>query len=316
MNYLAIDIGGTFIKYALMSDHTEILEKSKIPTPLRQGSAIENLLDVLISIIQQYKHAIEGVALSIPGIIDSDTGHAYTGGAVTCIAGQNLVKLLEAKFELPITAENDGKCAALAEFWKGSLKGYTHGATVVLGTAVGGGLIIDGKLHKGNNFLAGELSYMLFDASNDKFFWQIGGVESLLTLASKNMDIPYIELDGVKVFELANQKDKSALATIDEYTKCLAKQLYSIQCLLDLDIFAIGGGISQQPLLMEYLQKNIDEFCEKHPFRSFSPIIPKPKITTCKYFNDSNLIGAFYHHLNKIKKLNDLHTKGNWEVLK
>ena len=303
MNYLAIDIGGTFIKYALINQHTMILEKSKVPTPVAAHATINDLIEVLTVIIKKYQRSIYGIALSIPGIIDSDQGDAYTGGAVHYLSGQNLVKLLSEKFEIPVTVENDGKCAALAEFWMGSLKGYKHGATVVLGTAVGGGLIIDGKLHKGNNFLAGELSYMLFDAPDDKFFWHEGGVENLLALASKNMDIPYEELDGIKVFEMANQKDKGALAAIDEYTKCLAKQLYSIQCLLDLDIFAIGGGISGQPLLMEYLQKNIDEFCEMHPFRSFSPIIPKPKVTTCKYFNDSNLIGALYHHLSKESKI-------------
>lgn len=302
MNYLTIDIGGTYIKYALISEHTMILEKSKVATPEAGHATIHDLIEILTDIIKKYQHSIDGVAFSIPGIIDSDSGYAYTAGAVAYLAGQNLVDLLSEKIDVPVTVENDGKCAALAEFWQGSLKGCINGATIVLGTAVGCGLIIDGKLHKGKNFLAGEVSYMLFDASDDQFFWHKGGVENLLILTSKNTGIPYEELDGIKVFEMANQGDKRALVAIDEYTKCLAKHLYSIQCLLDLDIFAIGGGISGQPLLMEYLQKNIDAFCKNHSFRSFSPIIPKPKITACKYFNDANLIGALYHHLNKVSK--------------
>ena len=103
---------------------------------------------------------------------------------------------------------------------------------------------------------------------------------------------------------MANRGNERVLNALDIYTKYLAIKIYNLQVLLDLDLIAIGGGISQQPLLLEYINKNIDNFIKANPLKEISPIIPTPKITTCRYFNDSNLIGALYHHLNKKEILN------------
>ena len=189
------------------------------------------------------------------------------------------------------------------------LIGYENGVMVTLGTGVGGGIIIDGKLHKGSRFSAGEFSYMPDSHENINEFggyWgSISGVANLLKLTSNETGIPVEELDGVKVFEMANNRDEKALKALDAYTKQLAVKIYSLQTLLDLDRVAIGGGISQQSLLMEYLQKNIDDVVDNNPLKAISDFIPTPTVTTCRFFNDSNLIGALYNHLLKqeVKKV-------------
>ena len=300
--YLAIDLGGTEIKYALITEAADILEKSKVATPREMKTTMSDLIDVLGDIISKYQAEIKGIALSSPGIIDSDTGHSYSSGAIHYIAGNNLPKLLHEKFNLPVTVENDGKAAALAELWKGSLTGVQNAAVVLLGTGVGGGLIINGQLYKGRNFAAGEMSFMLSNPALGEYWGGTGGSSHLLKLVSKKKKIPFEALDGYKVFEMINAGDADALAALDGYTEGLVYQLYNMQSLLDLDVFAIGGGISQQPLLLEYMQKHIDEECGNHPFKEYMPFIPTPKLTTCKFFNDSNLIGALYHHLNKVNE--------------
>jgi len=297
LNYLAIDLGGTAIKYALMNADAEILEKSKIKTPVGSDQTIADLMEALGNIILKYHNHIKGIALSLPGVVDSTTGYSYSSGAIHYVAENNLAQLIQEKYNLPVSVENDGKCAALAELWKGSLAHVQNGAVVLLGTGVGGGIIIDGKLYKGNRFAAGELSFMLSNPAKQAFWGSTGGTPQLLRLTSKKTNVSVDELDGVKVFEMISAGDKNALVALDEYTEHLVYQLYNLQALLDLDVFAIGGGISQQPILMEYLQKHIDDFCSNHPFRAFMPYIPTPKITTCQFFNDSNLIGALYHHL-------------------
>jgi len=297
--YLAIDLGGTEIKSALMTKDGEILEKHKTPSPKLGESDQQDLLDTLKDVIDPYYSQISGVALSFPGILDSDTGHSFTGGSFYYLAGMNLPKMLQEKFnyDIPITVENDGKSAVLAEFWKGSLRGVENGAAICLGTAVGGGLILNGKIYKGNTFSAGELSFLLTNPKEMEFWGQTGGSKYLITEVAKKLEIDVNDLNGYKVFDMANAGNEDVLAVLDEYTKSLAYQLYNIQTLLDLDLLAIGGGISRQPLLIEYLRKNIQEFCDSHPIKPYMPLIPTPKIVACEFFNQSNLIGALYHHL-------------------
>lgn len=303
MRYLGIDIGGTFIKYALMDKTTHIIEKGQIKTPLEEHHTILDLIDIIDHLAKQYATQLRGIAISMPGILNNVTGESYTGGAIKYLAGDNLVKHLEVRTGLPVTVENDGKSAALAEYWKGSLKDCKNAAVVILGTGVGGGLIINGELYSGRQSAAGEFSYLAVNPDQinkfDGFWGRTGGANGLVKLVSETTKIDESELNGLKIFEMANHGNEGVLTALDQYTKRLAIQFYNLQSILDLDKIAIGGGISQQPLLLKYIEKNIAEFCENNPLNILAPISLKPNVTVCKFHNDSNLIGALYHHLKK-----------------
>ncbi|WP_277408010.1 ROK family protein [Lacrimispora xylanisolvens] len=86
---------------------------------------------------------------------------------------------------------------------------------------------------------------------------------------------------------------------MDRYTRQLAVRIYNLQVLFDAELVAIGGGISKQPLLIEYIRKHVEKFCNEHPLRKLSPYLPRPEVVACRYFNDSNLIGALYHYRKK-----------------
>ena len=296
LNYLAIDFGGTEIKYALMTKEGEILEKHKKKTP-GMDKSLQDLLSILDEFIPGYIGRINGIALSLPGMLDSTTGHSYSSGMLVYIAGRNLPRILSEKYSVPVTVENDGKAAALAELWKGSLQSVENAAVVLLGTAVGGGLIFNRELYKGNKFSAGEMSFMLTNPDTKEYWGAIGGSKYLIKTVGEKLEIPLEDLNGYKVFEMANDGNEIVLECLDNYTFAIAQQLYNLQVLLDLDVIAIGGGISRQPILHEYIQKNIDKFHNGSLFLQFMDDIPKPKITVCKFFNASNLIGALYHHL-------------------
>jgi len=299
--YVGIDIGGTAIKYALINQDATIVEQSSTKTPLPEDSTLEDLLIILEGIIEKYKTQVEGVAISMPGIIDNKTGHAYIGGALTYLAGVNLAKILGDKFLLPVSIENDAKSAALAELWLGNLKDCKNAAVITLGTGVGGGIIINGALYSGCSFAAGEFSYLLVDDDKpyekESFWGDISGIKTLFELVHEYTEIPLSELDGFKVFEMANEGDSRVLDALDQYTNRLTLPIYNLQTILDLELIAIGGGISKQPLLLSYLQKNIDKNYERNPILSTAPFVPRPQVTTCKFYNDANLIGALYHHL-------------------
>jgi predicted NBD/HSP70 family sugar kinase len=293
MKYLVLDIGGSAIKYALMTEELDFIGKGKKPTPLDN---IENFIDVIGGIYDEYKDDIAGIAISMPGVLDSEKGYAYTGGALTYNEGKEIVRILQERCPTKITIENDGKCAALAEAWKGSLKDYNDGVVIVLGTGVGGGVVRDRKIHKGKNFFAGEFSFIgtnVSDTENMGNWWgSISGSKALINVASKVKNIPAEELDGYKIFEYANNGDRDILEVLDDFTYKLAVQIFNLQCILDPEVFAIGGGISSQNILIEYIKKNVDKYHDSFVFG-----VPKPNVVRCEFRNDANLIGALYNFI-------------------
>jgi len=289
--YLVIDIGGTFVKYALMDSAGNITEKGKKPST---RTCLNDLVEILYSIIDvQDLNIIKGIAISCPGAIDVKTGMIYQGGSFPFLHEVNLVEVFEEKYGKEVFIENDGKCAALAELWLGSVKEAKDSVVLVLGSGIGGGIIIDGKLHRGVNLSAGEVSYVMNQIDSIKkeahyFGLDCSAVEMVRQIAEiKQLDD---KTDGEAVFEYINQQDQEAMAIFDHYCIQLAAQIYNLQYILDPEIFAIGGGISAQPILLERIKWAIAEIKRVNTLH-----VANPKVVACQFRNDANLYGALYH---------------------
>lgn len=294
MNYLAIDVGGTAIKYGLMSKEAEILDRGTVETPQEGTEAYVNLLE---EIYREYQGQVSGIAMCVPGIIDSRHGFCVTGGNLKYIHNFPLEKMLKERVKVPVTVENDAKCAALAEVWRGSLKGCRDGIVLVLGSGVGGAIIKDGRIHKGKHFSAGEFSFIELGgdiSSPDNICGNRNGIWALMQEVSDRTGIPEEELSGVRIFEMAEAGDRRVLEAIDGYTFRLARLILNLQAIYDPELFAVGGGISQQELLFTCLEKNIQLVYDSYPLD-----IPRAKVVKCRFLNDSNLIGALYYHLKR-----------------
>lgn len=293
MKYLVLDIGGSAIKYAIMDQEANIIFKDKVVTP---RDSIENFVKEIEMIYDKFKDEVEGIAISMPGVIDSKTGHAYTGGLLNYIDNINIRELLNPICNKKITVENDGKCATKAEHWIGSLKDCKEAAVIVLGSGVGGGIIANGSVIKGKHFSAGEFSFIktsINEHSKMENIWGAkNGTEFLLKGLANKKNIDLAELDGVKFFNLANNGDEDALDILDEFCKNLGVEIFNLQLIIDCEKIAIGGGISAQEILFKYINKNLDEIYDSFPIK-----IPRANIVQAKYLNDSNLIGALYTHL-------------------
>ena len=296
MNYLAIDIGGTFIKYAVITESAEIISKGKKPTDTEN---LDVFLDTLEEIYRENEESNPaGVAISMAGVLDVDSGYAYNGGGVRCIQNLEIVNILEERLKVPVTIENDAKAAALAEVWKGNLSDVRDGIVIVIGTAIGGAVIIDRKVLRGKNLRAGEFSYMSIGEPGKPAWTDIwgntGGARGLIqmTAAKKGLDPELI--DGVAVFEMVNGGDAEARAALREYTDLLAQQIMNLQVVINPERFVVGGGISCQPVLFEELSKSVQVISD-----TFFGNVPVPDIMPCRFFNDSNLIGALYAHLTR-----------------
>lgn len=293
--YLVLDIGGSAIKYALMTKEAKFIEMGKVLTPLDN---IENFVETIGRVYDLYKDVIKGIAISMPGILDSRNGYAYSGGALLYNNNKDIVKILKERCPTSITIENDGKCAALAEVWKGVLRDCNDGIVIVIGTGIGGGIIKDRKVHKGKNFFAGEFSFMATDISNSDDLNNLWGLKNSVNTLIKEVanvkGLPAEKVDGHVVFEYANNKDKQVLEVLEQFTDNMANQIINLQCVFDPEKIAIGGGISAQPILIEFIRKSLDKNYKK--FESIAHV-PQVEIQKCLFSNDSNLIGALYNFL-------------------
>ncbi len=139
---LTMDIGGSSIKYGICNLQGEFLDRGSVKTPL---SSLGDLLNVIKEIHSSYKNVI-GIAISMPGVIDVIKGIAITGGALSYIDNAPLVEIISREVKKKVVIANDGKCAALAELGFGNLKDIKNGVAMILGTGIGGGIVINGEL--------------------------------------------------------------------------------------------------------------------------------------------------------------------------
>lgn len=290
--YLTLDIGGSAIKYALIQDDLTILNKSSVPTPM---DTLENFIETIGQIYDQYKDQIVGIAISMPGIIDPQKGYNYTGGALEYIINLDTVNVLHERCPINITVGNDAKCAANAELGFGNLQDIQDGAVVILGTGIGGCIIKDHKVHTGRHFSAGEFSWIKTDF-HDSISWKNAwctrnGIKGLLERVQENLETEET-YTGIEIFEMANSGDEKVIEAINQFALEVATQIFNIHAIFDCEKVAIGGGISAQPLLIELIQKNLDMIFDSIGFEIY-----KPQLVPCYFRNDANLIGALYQHL-------------------
>lgn len=297
-NYLSIDVGGTAIKYSLMTEEADILEKGEVPTPME---GLDAFLDVIESIYNIYHGRVEAMVMSAPGRIDADKGYFYTSGALRYIDKTDFKSLIEQRISVPFSVENDAKAAALAELWLGSMKGVKTGTVITLGTGIGGAVIVDGKLHRGYTFAAGEYSNLLtdwYEPTKPHSTWShIGSVGSLAVNYAREIGAEPTKMNGRIFFEAVNNGDETAKEILHTYCHRIAGGIFCLQVVLDMEKVAIGGGISKQPVLIETLNEEMDHIFEKWGDGPVS----RPEIVRCSFGNDANMIGALYHYLHELK---------------
>ena len=299
--YLVFDWGGTEIKYALMDEEASILEQNRIPTVPRTASK-EQFMEALDGIFDQYRDRISGVAISSPGILDSTLGIIHAVGVFPYLNECRIREELEERWNLPVSLENDGKAAALAELWRGSLKGLESGAVLTIGTGIGGGLVLDGKLRRGPDFFAGEFSEVctnIYDPSNKENYWSMLGTKGLIQRFAEKYGTDPAGLNGIAVFEKINAGEEKALEALNEYTDLLAMTVFNLNIVLNLQKISIGGGISRQPALIDSLRQSVKRIETVHPDILGGTPLPMPEVTVCQFFNEANLIGALYHLLHE-----------------
>ena len=295
MMYLVFDMGGTFIKYGILDGDGNILEKSKIPTVNDR----QKLLTSMQEIYFKYKDRnLNGIAMSVPGLVDVEKGIMHTSGAITSLEGIHMAEELSALCDnIKVSVENDGKAAALAEAWIGAAKDVPNCCVLGFGTGIAGATIIDKKAIRGNHLIAGEASWypISYDrkANNIRSFMDYstyGVVKQVEVALGKEKGT----MSGEEVFQLYEEGNEAVTEIMKDWFYVIAVQCYNLSLIVDPDVICIGGGVSANPLFIQGIKDAVHEiFLAGRHGKQFSFI--EPKVVKCQFDNGSNLIGALYN---------------------
>ncbi|MGQ5709074.1 ROK family protein [Lactobacillus sp. PSON] len=278
MNLAVIDIGGTTIKFATWKEN-KLQNKHSVKTP----SNLEDFYQILTTEVKNIQKStpIKGVAISSPGAVNKKTGIIGGSSALPYIHNFNIVSELEKRFNLPISIENDANSAALGELAAGSGKGHDSLAFFVIGTGIGGAIIINQKIWHGAHLFGGEFGYMIINGN------QLSNLASPVSMARRYNEQTGKSLDGKTVFELADKGDVIAEKERDTLLHSLAIAIFNIQHSFDPEKIILGGGISNNPKLIPLLNQEIEKLRSKMQITSV-----KPLLAPCKLTSDANLRGA------------------------
>lgn len=299
-----VDIGGTTVKMGLFDKDGCLLEKWEIPTIKDNGGA-RVLPDVAESILTRMqergitREEVAGVGVGAPGAIDKSG--LLVNGAVNIGWGVfNLAEVMSGYLDLPVKAANDANVAAFGEMWQGGGKGYTNIVAVTLGTGVGGGIIIDGKIVTGATGAGGEIGHIhIEDEENEECgcrnkgcLEQYASATGVVRLANRRLakdDAPSVlrgeTVTAKAVFDAVKAGDAVAIEIAEQFGDYLGKGLAAVAGVVNPEIFVIGGGVSKAGnILLEYAEP----YFKKYVFAAAR----NTKFVLATLGNDAGIYGA------------------------
>ena len=290
---LGIDIGGTNIKFGVVTDDFTLLEKWSIPTGVHRGA--EAIIADINAMAQEIRktYSIDRIGVGSPGDIDSENG--------VCVRASNLpysntpiAAMINAVTGLPVTVSNDATAALYGELYAGAGKAFQNIVMITLGTGVGGGIAINGKPYLGSNGYAGEIGHLIIKYDGLACpcgmvgcYEQYASVTALIRQTREaiaaNPDsllarIAGGEPSGLSVFEAKAQGCPVAEAMLTQYAKFIAIGIDSLKNIFQPDAMIIGGAISsQEDNLLDPIRAQLDK-----------PVT----LLTSTLKNDAGIIGA------------------------
>ncbi|HEK9102928.1 ROK family protein [Bacillus pfraonensis] len=285
--YIAFDIGGTQIKYGVVSEFGTVLVHQIVSTEAHLGG--EQIVQKLISLSQHLmsKHNISGISISTAGIVDIHKG-MVTGGVdhIPRYAGTPIVDRLQTTLKIPVSIENDVNCAALGEKWQGVGRQKKNFIMLTLGTGIGGAIVINHVLYRGHSFSAGEWGNMLIEG---KRFEEIASISGLIRLVKQYKGDG--NWNGKTIFELYDKKDKEVIEAVQVFFKHLAIGISNLAYIFNPQAIIIGGGITERGnVLLEEVKKEVQKYLEQGIYQNC-------EIKLAKNRNHAGVIGSIYHFL-------------------
>ena len=254
MNKIGIDLGGTKIEGILLDDNLNIIERTRIPT--LQENGYQSIISSISSLIDKLKTKSKipaTIGISAPGAISKKTG-LIKNSNTQCLIGKPLREDLERALNQKISIDNDANCFTMAEATLGAARDYNVVFGVIMGTGVGGGIVINKNLHKGRTYIAGEWGHHTLRIDGNKCYCgRLGCVETYIS--GPALEKRWTNLTG-KTESLSSiieniDDTQNGIQWKTEFLENFAIGLANVIDILDPDVIVLGGGVSNIPFLYD-----------------------------------------------------------------
>ena len=307
--YVGIDLGGTNIAVGIVDEKGEIVAKKSTKTLHKRGykAIVEDMAKLYFELLEETKideKDVVSAGIGSPGSVDTKNGVIIYANNLD-LYDTPIAEELKKHINKPVLVDNDANCAAWAEFVAGSAKGSSVAVIITLGTGVGSGVIIDGKLQGGFNFCGGELGHTVIDVNGplctcgrkgcfEVYSSATGLINMTREFADKDKNSKLWdfrkegEFNGRTAFLAAKEGDETAKAVVEKYTDYLAVGIANIINIFQPEIFVIGGGVSNEgDNLINPLKEKVFSQTYTNP-----NVVPMCDIVKAKLGNDAGIIGA------------------------
>ena len=261
---IGIDLGGTKIECAALDPMGSVLMRRRVATPIGDYEATLGAVGELVDAAERELGVRASVGVATPGAISPATGRVKNANS-TCLNGRALREDLERRLARPVRVANDANCFALSEAVDGAAAQARVVFGVILGTGVGGGIVVDGRVLDGPNAIAGEWGHNPLPAPRPDetpgpacYCGRAGCVETWLSgpgLAADHARIAGGALTAEQIVAAASSGDAASEATLARYEERLARALAGVINVLDPDAIVLGGGLSKAGRLYERIPR-------------------------------------------------------------
>lgn len=289
MKILAIDIGGTAIKYGIVDETFEILSSFEIPTEAHLGGP--HLMQTILGIVEEYADEVCCVGISTAGQVNSQLGKIiFASENIPNYTGMEIAKTIQEHFNLPVCVENDVNSAATAEAKFGAGRNYKDFLCLTYGTGVGGALWINNQIYTGSYFSAGEFGHIVTHTGGKLCTCGNRGCyemyASARALSHAVFDATGNELTGREIFAPENFNNAVIHSVIDNWIDEIIGGLTTLIFIFNPPLIVLGGGIMNEEYIVSEIRRKLHEK-NVHSFKDVS-------IQKAEMKNQAGMLGAAY----------------------